>query len=185
MGKLAVFLLILCLSAVFSGCSLLPVSSEGPSPPITKADRQAVDYRSVHIIQSASEKNVLIDGTYYEITPTSTFKNASGATLQPEELNLGDLVYLTASKKTTSQIPGKGTLLSLTRHEDDRSNSISKAVGHVLENQEAGDIIAPEIRSVSSHLVTLQFRDLANERKYECIVNIKSLEFHVKEIPNS
>jgi hypothetical protein len=183
MGKMTVVLFILFFMLALSGCSLRPASSESPAPPKASVKAQAVDYSSVRLIQLASDKAVLIDGTSYEITPASTFTSASGTLLEPEELNPGDLVFLTASKKTTGPSPGKGILLSLTKQDDKMSRTISKAVGHVLENQTVGDIIAPEVKSVSSHLVTLQFKDLANTHKYECIVNINSLKFHVREIP--
>lgn len=183
MGKMAVVLFILFLSSLLGGCSPQPVSSESRTPQKASSEQSLpVDYNSVRIVQHASDKAILIDGTYYEITPSSTFTAASGTTLQLEDLNPGDLVFLTASKKTTGPLPKKGVLLSLTKQEDEMSSLISKAIAHVLANQETGDIIAPEIKSISSHLVTLQFKDWANKRKYECIVNLKTLAFHIKEI---
>lgn len=180
-GVLFTFLL----SMFLSGCSLHLSSSEISAPSkAANADVQGVDYNSARIIQLASSKAILVDGTYYELTQKSLLTNATGSALQPEELNPGDLVFLTASKERNGQFPGKGLLLSLLRHEDEKSKTISKAIAHVLENQKIGDIIAPEIKSISSYLVTLQFKDRANEHKYECIVNMKSLEFHIREISN-
>ena len=183
MGKMAAILFILLIFMSIGGCSPQPVSSEGSvSPKAASPKIPLVDYQSVRIIQLVSNQEILIGGTYYTITSASTFADVSGAAIQPEDLKPGDLVFLTATKKTTGQLPGKGILLSLTKHQDETSQLISKAIAHVLENQKTGDIIAPEIKSVSSHLVTLQFKDWANEHKYECIVNLKSLAFHVKKI---
>ncbi|KOF12187.1 hypothetical protein AC739_01365 [Planococcus glaciei] len=186
MGKLAVVLFVLFFTMALGGCAPQPVSSESAPPPkAVHLKTSLVDYNSVHVVQLASDEALLIDGTYYEVTAASTFTTVSGDPLQPEDLQPGDLVFLTASKTTTGQLPEKGVLLSLVKHEDEVSQQISIAIAHMLENQETGDIIAPEIKSVNSHLVTLQFRDWASEHKYECIVNLKSLAFHVKEISGS
>lgn len=186
MGKLAVVLFVLFFTMALGGCAPQPVSSESiPPSKAVNLKIPLVDYSSVRVVQLASEQAILIDGTYYEVTAASSFTTVSGAPLEPKELQPGDLVFLTASKTTTGQLPEKGVLLSLVKHEDEASQQISTAIAQVLENQETGDIIAPEIKSVSSHLVTLQFRDWANEHKYECIVNLNSLAFHVKEISGS
>ncbi|MCP2033841.1 PBP1b-binding outer membrane lipoprotein LpoB [Planomicrobium sp. HSC-17F08] len=186
MGKLAMVLFVLFFTMALGGCAPQPVSSESiPPSKAVNLKTPPVDYSSVRVVQLASDQAILIDGTYYEVTAASTFTTVSGASLQPKELRPGDLVFLTASKTATGQLPEKGVLLSLVKHEDETSQRISTAIAQVLENQETGDIIAPEIKSVSSHLVTLQFRDWANEYKYECIVNLKSLAFHVKEITGS
>ncbi|WKA50452.1 hypothetical protein QWY22_16340 [Planococcus liqunii] len=186
MGKLAVVLFVLFFTMALGGCAPQPVSSESiPPSKAVNLKIPLVDYSSVRVVQLASDQAILIDGTYYEVTAASSFTTVSGAPLEPKELQPGDLVFLTASKTTTGQLPEKGVLLSLVKHEDEASQQISTAIAQVLENQETGDIIAPEIKSVSSHLVTLQFRDWANEHKYECIVNLNSLAFHVKEISGS
>lgn len=172
-----ILFLFFCL-LILSGCTSEPVASE--KPPAEKSD-----YKSLYIVQHPSEEAILIDGTFFIIDSDTEFSQSSGLPVERHELKPGDLVSLTAHRETVDDIPGKGILLSLVRHDDERSQHISKAIAHVLENQEIGDIIAPKIRAVSRHSVTLQFYDWEKTHKYECIVNMGSLAFQVKELSYS
>ncbi|MDN7244923.1 hypothetical protein [Planococcus shenhongbingii] len=185
MRKMKIFLFICLASLMLGSCSSHPVSSKSQTPPQSDTIKNTAmpDYSSVAVIHQPTATSLLIGDTYYEITSASELANSKGSNLHPEDLHSGDLVSLTASKQTTGHFPQKGILLSLMRHEDEKSLLISQAIHHVLLNQEIGDIMALEIKSVSAQLITLQFRDLADKRKFECIVNIKSMDFQVKEIP--
>jgi hypothetical protein len=161
---------------MLAGCSAEPVASESATPP-------ALDYSALHIVQHPAKQAILIEGTYFEVVPTTEFTQSSGTPLQQQQLEPGDLVSLTAHRETTDILPGKGTLISLVRYDDERSQHISKAIAYALENQDTGgDIIAPSIKAVSSHSVTFQFYDWGKTRKFEGIVNIGSLAFQIKEL---
>ncbi|UJF26418.1 hypothetical protein [Planococcus sp. 107-1] len=176
MRNLGLALLLFGCFLLVSGCSAEPVASESITPP-------KLDYSTLHIVQHPAEQAILIEGTYFEVVPTSRFTQTSGAPLDQQQLKPGDLVALTAHRETADILPGKGTLISLVRYDDERSQSISKAIAHVIENQDTGgDIIAPSIKAVSSHSVTFQFYDWGKTRKFEGIVNIGSLAFQIKEL---
>lgn len=161
---------------MLAGCSAEPAASEAIAPP-------KLDYANLHIVQHPAEQAILIGGTYFEVGSAAKFSQASGAPLAQHQLKPGDLVSLTAHRETTDVLPGKGTLISLVRYDDERSESISKAIAHLIENQDTGgDIIAPSIKAVSSHSVTIQFYDWGKTRKFEGLINIGSLAFQIKEL---
>ncbi|MCJ1908019.1 hypothetical protein [Planococcus ruber] len=177
MRSLGLAILFLSCFFMLAGCSAEPVASKSIAPP-------KLDYSTLHIVQHPAEQAILIEGTYFEVAPTSQFTQTSGAPLEQRQLKTGDLVALTAHREATDTFPGKGTLISLVRYDDERSQSISQAIAHVIENQDTGvDIIAPSIKAVSSHSVTFQFYDWGKTRKFEGIVNIGSLAFQIKELP--
>lgn len=141
------------------------------------------DYNKIEIVQHPSTHTVLINGTHYEVTEESHLFAVSEKEIKPEKLKAGDLVELTHSPQhVENSSKDQEAIVSLKLYDDEKSRSISRAVAHVMENQEVGVISSPEIKAVSQQLVTLQFKDIKNGHKFECIVNTDSLHFHVKQV---
>lgn len=141
------------------------------------------DYNKVEIVQQPSSHTVLINDTHYEVTEESHLFTVSKKEIELEKLKAGDLVELTHSPQDVEySAADPETIVSLKLYDDEKSRSISKAVVHVMENQKIGVISSPVIKSVSQQLVTLQFKDVKNNQKFECIVNTESLRFHVKQV---
>ncbi|RNF40160.1 hypothetical protein [Planococcus salinus] len=162
--------------AALGGCGADEVLSESNA-----ADQP--DYNEVEVVQFPSTHTVLINDIHYEVTEKSHLFTVSEEEIEPETLKAGDLVELTHSPQPIDHSStDQETILSLKLYDDEKSRSISKAIAHVMENQEIGVISSPQIKSVSQQLVTLQFNDIKNRQKFECIVNTQSLQFHIKKV---
>lgn len=169
-----IILAFLFASLLLGACTAEPVASEEPS-----FERVSYDYAS--IIQQQTDDSILADGIYYGVTSESDLSLTSGISIELDDLKPGDLVYISPA----SQFSASGSnhkVKSITVLDDDTSRRISLAITHLMENQEIGEIISPEIKSVNHQLVTIQFKESLSGQMYESIVNLNTLSFHIQPI---
>lgn len=159
---------------VLGACSAEPAASEEPP-----AERIAYDQAS--IIQVLTDDLIVADGTYHFVTSDSDLSLSSGSSIEMEDIKTGDLAFIYSTNLNDEGEPNH-SLVSMTVLDDDLSNKISRAVVHLMDNQEIGEIISPEIKSVNHQLVTVQFKDSRTGQLYESIINLDTFSFHIQPI---
>ena len=151
-----------------------PVASE-------EASFEKVSYEYASIIQQLTNDSVLADGIYYGVTSESVLSLTSGIPMERDGLKPGDLVFISPASQFTDS--GSNHIVkSITVLDDDTSRKISRAVAHLMEKQEIGEIISPEIKSVNHQLVTVQFKECDSGQLYESIVNLNTFSFHIQPV---
>lgn len=160
---------ILLFFAGLFGCSGDVASSSPPPSPAAMA------YHDLSIIQRASDSAVLVDGRMLGLTDLSSLSSISGAPQQAGKLEQGMLVDVKADEE-------EQCIESLVVYDDQKSQDISRAVSHVLDQQKISTELSPTIVSVAHQLVTLRLEDHATGLTYECIVHLKSMDYRIKQI---
>ncbi|HSI67716.1 MAG TPA: hypothetical protein VK947_09890 [Planococcus sp. (in: firmicutes)] len=164
----------LTISLLLGACTAEPANSE-------EATFERVSYEDASIIQHLTIDSVMADGIYYGVIPESVFSLTSGFPIERDDLKPGDLVFISPA----SQFSPSGSnhnAKSITVLDDDKSRKISRAITHLMDHQEVGEIISPEIKSVNHQLVTVQFKECDTGQLYESIINVNTFSFHIQPI---
>lgn len=177
------FFLYVILVIMMSACGSNGLSKQSSGKNIENSSKRS--FANTSIVQSVSKNSIFVDGTYYTVTDSFQISSKSDTPIEMNDLKSGDLITYEDTGMIMESFPSKGFIKKIELYDDAVSKKLSKAIGHLLENQKTGDIISPRIQSFSEGILTLRFNEMeTNGRMYEAIIDAETLTFEVKEIVN-
>ncbi len=135
-----------------------------------------------HIVQYATESNVVVDFTSFDYTDMANLSSNLGDKIKPKDVREGSLIEYKDTGVILESYPKQGSIKKLTIFDDELSKRLEKGIAQILSKQEDNAFIGYKLLTLKDDELVIEFTEYFNTNVvYNATINLETLEFEVTQ----